>query len=140
MRKAVLLNAPIARAVALMGHTDTLCIGDAGLPIPAGPERIDLAVTQGLPAFLDVLEATTGELFVERVTVAEELRDTQPALYEQIRNLLAALQDLQGNTIAIDHVPHETFKVQTARSRAVVRTGDVTPYANIILHSGVTFG
>ncbi|SNT28476.1 D-ribose pyranase [Tropicimonas sediminicola] len=139
MRKAVLLNGPIARTVAFMGHTDSLCIGDAGLPIPDGVERIDLAVTQGLPRFLDVLDAVTGELCVERVSIAQELVDTQPALHGEVLARIAALEAAQGKPIAVDAVPHEAFKQQTASCKAVIRTGEVTPYANIILHAGVTF-
>jgi histidinol-phosphate aminotransferase len=30
-----------------MGHTDEITVCDAGLPIPAGPERIDLALMAG---------------------------------------------------------------------------------------------
>ena len=139
MRKAVLLNAPIACAVARMGHTDTLCIGDAGLPIPEGVERIDLAVTKGLPGFLDVLDAVTGELCVERVTIAREMVEGQPALHAALLARLAALEAAQGTTIAVEAVPHEAFKGQTRACRAVVRTGEATPFANIILHAGVTF-
>lgn len=139
MRKAVLLNAPIARAVALMGHTDTLCIADAGLPVPPAVERIDLAVTKGLPGFLDVLAATTGELFVEKATIASELAESQPGFHERLRAHLVELERQQGNRIAVETVPHAEFKARTAGCRAIVRTGEVTPYANIILHAGVTF-
>jgi D-ribose pyranase len=36
-------------------------------------------------------------------------------------------------------IPHEEFKARTAAARAVVRTGEFTPYANVILIAGVTF-
>lgn len=139
MRKATLLSAPIAGVVAHMGHTDTLCIGDAGLPIPNEVERIDLAVIKGLPPFLDVLDAVTGELCVEHVTIAQEMLDTQPAFHAEVMDRIAALAAAQGNSISVDVVPHERFKARTGLCKAVVRTGEVTPFANIILHAGVTF-
>ena len=139
MRKAVLLNAPIASVVAHMGHTDSLCIGDAGLPIPETVERIDLAVTKGLPRFLDVLQAVTGELCVERATIAQEMVDQQPEFHREVLAALETLQRAQGNEIAVETVPHEAFKALTGDCHAVIRTGEVTPYANIILHAGVTF-
>ncbi len=139
MRKATLLSAPIARVIAHMGHTDTLCIGDAGLPIPTDVERIDLAVIKGLPRFMDVLEAVTGELCVERVTIAQELADKQPAFHARVMEHIAALEAAQGNTISVGLVSHEAFKERTGHCKAVVRTGEVTPFANIILHAGVTF-
>jgi D-ribose pyranase len=36
-------------------------------------------------------------------------------------------------------VPHQSFKAQTHSARAVIRTGEFTPYANIILEAGVVF-
>ncbi|HCS2498763.1 TPA: D-ribose pyranase, partial [Shigella flexneri] len=45
----------------------------------------------------------------------------------------------QGNTIEIRYTTHEQFKQQTAESQAVIRSGECSPYANIILCAGVTF-
>ena len=134
MKKTTLLNAPLSNIIASMGHTDALCIADAGLPIPFGPnapERIDLAVTRNLPAFLDVLDAVLEELVVERAVIAEEIRELSPAMLDGIRSRL-------GET-PVDFVPHEEFKSLTTTCRAVVRTGECTPYANILLYSGVPF-
>jgi len=131
MKKTVLLNQPVSAVIAGMGHTDTLTIGDCGLPVPEGPERIDLAVKKGLPAFLDVLDTVLEELCVEKVTIASEMQGKNPALYAQILERFAG--------IGIEEIPHEVFKERTGRSRAVIRTGEYKPYANIILHSGVTF-
>ncbi|SUB14264.1 D-ribose pyranase [Pantoea agglomerans] len=52
MKKGRLLNAELSHVIARLGHTDTLTIADAGLPIPAGPQRIDLALTPGTPDFM----------------------------------------------------------------------------------------
>ena len=111
-----------------MGHTDTLVISDAGLPVPAGVERVDLAVTRGLPRLLEIVRVVAAELQVERITLAEEL---DPALAAELAAIFP--------TAAINRVPHERFKMLTERATAVVRTGEMTPYANIILTSGVTF-
>jgi len=131
MKKTPLINAPVSRVIATMGHTDALCIADAGLPISSLTERIDLAVKPGLPPFLDVLGAVLEELVVERAVVAGEIREKSPGVLEGIRRLLG--------DITIDFVPHEEFKKLTERSKAVVRTGECTPYANVILYSGVPF-
>ena len=131
MKKTPLINAPVSRVIATMGHTDALCIADAGLPISSLTERIDLAVKPGLPPFLDVLGAVLEELVVEKAVVAEEIREKSPPVLEGIRQLLG--------DITIVFVPHEKFKTLTERSKAVVRTGECTPYANVILYSGVPF-
>ncbi len=53
--------------MASLGHTDTVVIGDCGLPIPEGVERVDLAVVQGLPRFAPVVEAIAEELVVQKI-------------------------------------------------------------------------
>jgi len=131
MKKTGLLNQPLSNVIAGMGHLDELVIADAGLPIPAGPERIDLAVTGGVPGFLSVLRAVLGELEVQSAVVASEMVERSPALY-------AALREALGDC-PIEAIPHEAFKARTAQARAVVRTGEFTPYANVILIAGVVF-
>ena len=139
MKKSPLLNAEISNVIARLGHTDQLVIGDAGLPVPAACQRIDLALTQGVPTFLQVLEVVTHEMQVERAILAEEILIKNPQLHEALLAQLTQLQQHQGNTIALDYVSHETFKAQSEKSRAVIRSGECSPYANVILCAGVTF-
>ncbi|MFD1801246.1 D-ribose pyranase [Mixta tenebrionis] len=139
MKKGTLLNAEVSSVISRLGHTDSLTIGDAGLPIPPGPQRIDLAVTHGIPSFLQVAKAVTHEMQVESAIIADEIRTHNAGLHQELLALLESLQQQQGNVIRIDYVPHEQFKTLTQRSQAVVRSGECTPYANIILTAGVTF-
>lgn len=131
MKKIGILNQPISAVIADLGHMDTLVIADAGLPIPAETERIDLALTQGIPTFLDTLRIVLTEMQVERAVVAEEMLTVSPQVHAAIKELLGATP--------IETVPHPTFKEQTRSARAVIRTGEFTPYANIILVAGVVF-
>jgi len=131
MKKTGLLNQPLSCVIAGMGHMDTLCICDAGLPIPADTERIDLAIRNGVPTFLDVLDAILGELQVEGAIIASELKEKSPAMYEA---LMRRLSD-----VTVEEVPHTAFKAQSAEAAAIVRTGEFTPYANVILIAGVVF-
>lgn len=131
MKKHGILHPELARVIASMGHTDTLVVADVGLPIPAGVTRIDLAVVEGVPGFLPVLDAVAGELEVEALTVASELEAANPGLAAEI---LGRFPDADASS-----VDHERFKAMTATAIAVVRTGETSPYANVILSSGVTF-
>lgn len=140
MKKSVLINAPISRVIALLGHGDALCVADAGLPVPTGVERIDLAVSAGLPPFKDTIAAILSELCVERAVIASELRDTQPDQHDHLVKQLANAGNAQGKDIVIDYVSHASFKGLTCNCQAVVRTGEFTPFANVILYAGVTFG
>ena len=136
MKKNLLLNSEISYVISKMGHTDTITIGDAGLPIPEGVERIDLSISKGVPDFMPVLEAVISELEVEEITIAEELENTSEnskKIYHEIMELF------EDKNIKINIISHEKFKEAVKKSKAVIRTGEFTPYANIILQSGVVF-
>ena len=131
MKKIGLLNQPISSVIASLGHMDTLVISDAGLPIPPETRRIDLALTEGIPTFLDTLRAVLIEMQVERAIIAEEMLEASPGAYEAIKKIL--------EDAPIATVTHLIFKEQTRSARAVIRTGEFTPYTNIILVAGVVF-
>jgi D-ribose pyranase len=131
VKKIGILNQPIASVIAGLGHTDTLVIADAGLPIPPETQRIDLALTEGIPSFIDTLRVVLTEMEVERAIVAEEVLDASPQVYEAIKEMLG--------DVPIETVTHLIFKERTRSARAVIRTGEFTPYANVILTAGVVF-
>ncbi|EPF42900.1 D-ribose pyranase, partial [Klebsiella pneumoniae subsp. pneumoniae CIP 52.145 = B5055] len=54
MKKGTVLNADISAVISRLGHTDTLVVCDAGLPVPRSSTRIDMALTQGVPSFMQV--------------------------------------------------------------------------------------
>lgn len=108
-----------------------LVIADAGLPIPAGVERIDLALVPSVPGFVQTLEVILAELVIESAIVAEEMVERSPAMYSETRRLLGDRP--------VRAVSHLELKQLTASARAVVRTGECTPYANVLLIAGVTF-
>jgi len=131
VKKTGILNQPISSVIAGLGHMDTLVIADAGLPIPPETQRIDLALTEGIPTFLDTLRVVLTEMQVEQAVVAEEMLEVNPKVYETVKELLG--------DVPIETVTHLIFKEQTRSARAVVRTGEFTPYANVILVAGVVF-
>lgn len=131
MKKIGTLNQPLSEVIAGLGHMDTIVIADAGLPIPQETQRIDLALTRGIPGFIETLRVILEEIQIERAIVAEEMVVNNPKVYEQVENILKG--------IPIDTISHEEFKARTRSARAVVRTGEYTPYANTILVSGVVF-
>jgi D-ribose pyranase len=132
MKRSGLLHAELNRVIAAMGHTDTLVIADVGLPVPRGVPCIDLALLPGLPSFAQVFEAVWAELAVESVTFADESKQHNPSIVA-----LAARLAQQG--VAVETISHADFKQRCAQACAIVRTGETSPYANAILHAGVTF-
>ena len=133
MKKAGILNSDISRVLTYMGHTDTICIGDCGLPVPDGVERIDLALCFGEPTFLRTLQIVLEDMKVEKIVLAEEIREQNPTVLAEIKKLF------EGQAVEVEFVPHVQFKAQTRDCKAVIRTGETTPCANIILQSGCIF-
>lgn len=133
------LNAQLSQCIATLGHTDSLTICDAGLPIPTNNERIDLALTRGVPSFLQTLEVVLSEMFVEKALLAEEIKTQNPVVLKALLSLLKQQEAQQGKPIQIEYVPHEAFKRASQQSKGIVRSGECTPYANVILYSGVPF-
>ena len=131
MKRRGVLHARLSAVLASLGHTDRIVIADCGLPIPPHVETIDLAVVQGVPSFADVLDAVADELVIQHVTVAFETEHDNPEAWKRIEH---AFPDARREA-----VDHEELKRLVADVRAVVRTGEATPYANVILESGVAF-
>lgn len=131
MKNSGILNAELTREIAALGHTNGLCIADCGLPIPKGVKTIDLAVAAGVPRFMDVLRAVHGELVVESYVLAAEISRKNAALEQE------TVEELSG--LPCRYVSHEEFKEMTRDVKCVVRTGEVSPYANVILIGGVNF-
>ncbi|WP_289101985.1 D-ribose pyranase [uncultured Fusobacterium sp.] len=135
MKKSRLLNSELSYEIAKIGHTAHITLCDAGLPIPQSVKRIDLAVEAGLPGFINVLDPVLSEMQVEEIILAEEIKEKNMPMYEAIMKSFKEA----GMNPKVVFVPHEEFKKITHNSEAIVRTGECSPYANIILKSGVVF-
>lgn len=131
MKKTTLLQSDLSHVIATLGHTDTLVVADAGLPIPPETRRIDLALTRGVPGAIETLKVILEEMQVERVVMAGEAKERNPQYLADVQQLLPG--------VPVEFVPHSEFKNRTASARAVIRTGEFAPYANVILVAGVVF-
>lgn len=131
MKKSGVLNSDISRVLSYMRHTDTICISDCGLPCPDETELIDISLEKGVPDFVRVLKAVVNDMSVEKIFLAEEIRVKNPAVLKEIQTLLPGVR--------MDFMPHEEFKKKLLSCKAVVRSGEASPYANIILQSACIF-
>ena len=133
MKKNGILNSDISRVLSYMGHTDRICIGDCGLPVPDETERIDLALRFGQPSFMEVLKEVGADMKIEKIILAEEIKEKNPSMLEAIQAYFAETAP------EVEYVPHTQLKELTKECKAVIRTGETTPYSNIILQSGCIF-
>lgn len=130
MRRSGILNAALAGHLARLRHTDTIVVADCGLPVPRTVPVVDLALRFGVPGFTTVLDALLDEIVVESSTAAREaLNGPAGGWLDERRNRLGGLE----------LVPHEQLKAAVTAAAVVVRTGEATPYANVVLHCGVPF-
>lgn len=131
MKKNGILNSEISKLLSDLGHTDQITIADAGLPVPDGVKKIDLALKLGTPSFIEVLEEVLKDMAVEKVILAEEIKVDNESQLDAIHQLV--------DTNEVTFVSHEAFKKQSGQSKAIIRTGEATPFSNIILQSNVIF-
>jgi len=132
-RNNATLNGQLARVISETGHTDKVAVTDAGLPIPPGVERVDLALREGVPSFLAVLDSVLEELQIEGALLSEEMRTASPDMLREVEQRLLACG------VTPQFLPHSDFKAATAQARAAVRSGEFTPYANVLLTAGVVY-
>ena len=133
MKKTGILNKELSRLIADMGHTDMMTVTDSGLPIADDRNRIDLSIVGGQPRFFDVLDPILEELKVEKIIMSEEIKTISPKMLEDILKRFS-------EDVEVEFVSHIKFKeISNTKTKGVVRSGERTPYANVILVSGVTY-
>lgn len=131
MKKQGIINAQLAGLIAGLGHKDTFMIGDGGMPIPKGVEIVDLALCGGVPTFKQVCDVVLAETEVEAYTIADEIKEKNPVLLDYIRKSLPDAEETM--------IPHIELKEMSKNVKFAIRTGEFTPYPNIIMRAGVAF-
>jgi D-ribose pyranase len=131
MKKIGLLNRDLSALVAAMGHYDRLVVSDAGFPIPLEMDYVDLSMGPNRPTVLEVIELLASELEVEEIYIAQEALDRMAGRLDELGVVYP------GATRTA--IPHAEFKAMAREARGVVRTGDFTPYGNVMLVSGVVY-
>lgn len=131
MKKNGIINTPISQILTNMRHTDSICISDLGLPCPDNVKAIDISLKMGSPSFMEVLEEVYKDLKIEHIILAEEIKTNNKDIHEKILKIF--------KDVSIEYISHNDFKKKTQNCKAIIRTGEATPYANIILQSACIF-
>lgn len=128
MRPDRILHPELAAALASLGHTDIVLVTDAGFPIPAHANRIDLGFWPGQIDVREILRVLRKELFVEEVHFASEVRDCHPQLYRDVQTIYT------GSGAAFFAASHETLCHDIAhQAKLIIRSGSFEPWANFAL-------
>ncbi len=131
MQKVGILNSSIAKVLADMGHTDQIVVGDCGLPVPQGTPKIDLALRLGQPKFIDVVREVAKYMIIQKIYVAPETEKENPAQWAALHEVFP---EDQVEWAVLDN--HEALKKMEGQAKAVIRTGEDTPFSNVVLESG----
>ena len=133
MQRNGILNSHIAKVLADLGHTDAICISDCGLPVPEGVQKIDLALEFGVPSFEQVVSIIAKHMKSEAVHAAKEIKEHNPEAYDFLESTFPS------NQYEWIETSHEAFKEATKQCKCIIRTGEASPYANIILRADCIF-
>ena len=119
MLKKGIFHPQLCKVLAELRHMDMLVVGDAGLPIPKGVERVDLGWIEGSPGYLEVLKALMDEI-------------VSPDFHKKALDLLP-------ENIPLEYVPHTKLKETSKEAKAIILTGEFTGYTNVILVCGCAY-
>lgn len=132
MLKSGIFHPQLSRVLAEIRHMDMLIIGDAGLPVPRGVERVDLGWKEGSPGYLEVLEEIEKALVVEGAFFAEEALEVSPQIHKKALEILP-------KDIPVTYIPHTELKEKSREAKAIILTGEFTGYTNVILVAGCAY-
>jgi D-ribose pyranase len=128
MLKTGILNPQINALLSRVRHTNMLVIADRGFPYWPAVETVDIALVDGIPTVLQVLDAIRPNFAIGEIIMASEFRE-QNVLAVQDRFAMA----MDG--VSVTFVPHVDLKRRVPAAIGLIRTGDTVPYANMILVS-----
>lgn len=128
MLKTGILNPHVLHLLARFRHTNTIVIADRGFPSWPQLETVDLSLVDDVPTVLQVLSAVRAHCVIGQAWMAQEFLGAND---RRTRSRFVAA--LKGASLSFE--PHPDFKQRVPQAIGLVRTGDTTPYANVILES-----
>ncbi len=128
MLKSGILNPQINSLLSRVRHTNRLVIADRGFPFWPMIETVDISLVDDVPTVLQALGAIRPNFQIGRAWMAREFLKHNPPKVQ------AAFTDALRGTI-LRHEPHLEFKKRVPHALGLIRTGDTTQYANVVLES-----
>jgi L-fucose mutarotase len=133
-----LLSPELLHALASMGHGDEIAIVDANFPAASlGPQLIELRGASS-PEVLDaVLTLFPLEARVVPAAYTMEVLDDPDAVPACVADFASVFTEHDLADCEIGHLGRYPFYDRAKRAFALVRTGELRPYGNILLVKGV---
>jgi len=128
MLQSGILNPHLNHLLSRIRHTNTLVIADWAFPYWPQIETVDISLVKGIPTIADLLTAIEANFKIGEAWMAEEyLSHNPPGSDQAIRSIL--------KSVPLTFEPHLEFKKRVPHAIGLIRTGDITPYGNIIIES-----
>ena len=129
MLKTGILNPALLELIARIRHTNLLVIADRGFPFWPQIETVDISLVDDVPTVAQVVDALRANYQIGRAYAAEEFLEVNPKkVTDALRKRLAGVE--------LNFEPHAQLKLRVPGAIGLIRTGDTTQYANLILESG----
>ena len=129
MKEVGMINSHIDSALNRQGHMDLMMVVDAGFPCPDHVELIDIALSGGSPAILDVLAELRKFHSVEKIVMAIETKQHNPTYFAKAAKAF-------GDNVEMEVIAHTELKERSHEVKTIIRTGDFTAWGNGIFVSG----
>jgi L-fucose mutarotase len=133
-----LLHADLLHALAAMGHGDELAIVDANFPAASVARRLIHASGASAPEALDaILTVFPLDTFLRPAALTMQAVGNVGAVPEPVRDFAAVFARHGRGAVDLGSLEREAFYARARGAYAVVRTGDLRAYGNILLVKGV---
>jgi D-ribose pyranase len=124
-----ILNPQINSLLARVRHTNMLVIADRGFPFWPMIETVDISLVDDIPTVLQVFQAIRPNFEISEIWMAQEFIEANSP---EVRKAFADV---------VTHIPlhyeaHVDLKKRVPGAIGLIRTGDTTQYANMIIVSG----
>ena len=129
MLKTGILNPQLSSLLARVRHTNALVIADRDFPFWPMIETVDISLVDDVPMVLQVIAAVrSNHNFTQAFMAKEFQKNNFKTAQEKFARAL--------RRVPTKFEPHAEFKKRVPHAIGLIRTGDTTPYANVILISG----
>jgi len=133
-----LLTADLLHALAAMGHGDEIAIVDANFPAASiGRRVIEVPGVSSPECLAAVLSVFPLDTFAEPAAWTMQVVDEPDAVPEAVADFAQAFSDCDLSDREIGSLERYAFYERAGNAFAIVRTGELRPYGNILLVKGV---
>ena len=133
-----LLHADLLHALTSMGHGDELVVADANFPAASIARRLIDASGASAPDALDaILTVFPLDTFLRPAALTMQVVGDATTIPQPVKEFSEVFARHGRAAIDFGKLEREAFYARARNAYAIVRTGDLRPYGNILLVKGV---